>query len=130
MTFLATIFGWAFSWWHNATPGTLINTFFTGSKVGGDSFGNRYYQSKDGKRRWVIYNGIVDGSLVPAEWHGWLHHTHDEMPSPEMKKKSWEKAHLPNLSGTAEAYHPGGSLAGSGVRQAATGDYEAWSPNA
>jgi NADH:ubiquinone oxidoreductase subunit len=130
MKFVATILGLAFSWWHNATLGTVINTWVNGVKVGADSFGNRYFQSKDGKHRWVIYNGIVDGSRVPAEWHGWLHHTHDEMPSAEMTKKSWEKDYLPNLSGTEGAYHPAGSLALGGVRQPATGDYEAWSPNA
>ncbi|NIK89378.1 NADH:ubiquinone oxidoreductase subunit [Rhizomicrobium palustre] len=119
-----------FSWWHGATIGTLLNTWFRGVAVGADGFGNRYYQSKDGKRRWVIYKHTVEGSFVPPEWHIWLHHTVDEPPAADLKKKSWEKDYLPNLSGTAGAYHPRGSLAAEGVRQSATGDYEAWSPNA
>jgi len=121
---------WLFAWWHNATPGTLLTTWLRGKPVGTDAFGNRYYQTKDSKRRWVIYKGTVDGSRVPAEWHGWLHHTFKEPPAPPAKPRSWEKDHLPNLSGTEGAYHPAGSLARGGVRPPATGDYEPWSPNA
>jgi NADH:ubiquinone oxidoreductase subunit len=58
-----------------------------------------------------------------------MHHTSDTPPA-EMTKKSWEKDFLPNLSGTEGAYHPEGSLARGGVHAPATGDYEAWSPNA
>ena len=42
--------------------------------------------------------------------------------------KSWEKAHLPNLTGTIHAYKPQGAISKGGVRQVATGDYEAWKP--
>jgi len=119
-----------FAWWHDATIGTLLNTWINGVAVGSDAFGNRYYQSKDGKRRWVIYKGTVEASRVPAEWHSWIRHIIDEVPASNMKKKSWEKDYLPNLSGTEGAYHPAGSLARGGVRQPAAGDYEAWSPNA
>ena len=118
------------AWWDHATWGTVIHTWIHGVPVGADSFGNRYYQTKDGQRRWVIYNGTVEGSRVPAEWHSWIHHTVDTPPASDMKKKSWEKDYLPNLSGTEGAYHPSGSLARGGVRQPATGDYESWSPNA
>ena len=52
-----------------------------GSAVGTDQFGNRYYQNKDGSRRWVIYNGTVEASRVPPDWHGWLHHTYAEPPT-------------------------------------------------
>ena len=119
-----------FAWWSGATYGTLLHTALHGVKVGTDSFGNRYYQTKGGQRRWVVYNGTVDGSRVPAEWHAWMHHTADEPPSADMKKKSWEKDYLPNLSGTEGAYHPSGSLARGGVHAPTTGDYESWSPNA
>ena len=56
-----------FVWWRNATPGTLLSTWLHGNRVGADKFGNRYYQSKDAKRRWVIYAGTVDASRVPPE---------------------------------------------------------------
>ncbi len=119
-----------FVWWHNATPGTLLTTWLRGVSVGTDAFGNRYYRTKDGKRRWVLYRGTVEGSRVPPEWNGWLHHTFKDPPSEPAEPRSWEKDHLPNLSGTEGAYHPEGSLARGGVRPPATGDYESWSPHA
>lgn len=125
-----TRFWMLFSWWNTATWGTLVHTWLHGMPVGTDSFGNRYYQTKDGRRRWVVYNGTVDGSRVPPEWFNWTRHTCDEVPSSDMTKKSWEKDYLPNLSGTEDAYHPAGSLARGGVRAPSTGDYESWSPNA
>ena len=42
--------------------------------------------------------------------------------------KSWEIAHKPNLTGTADAYRPKGSLAEGGERAKSSGDYEAWTP--
>ena len=118
-----------FIWWRGATPGTLWTTWRHGRPVGTDPFGNRYYQTADGKRRWVIYNGTVEASRIPPDWHGWLHHTFKEPPTvTPLKIRSWEKDHVPNLSGTPGAYRPAGSLAAQGVRPAATGDYEAWEP--
>jgi NADH:ubiquinone oxidoreductase subunit len=118
-----------FVWWRDATPGTFLTTWFSGVKVGGDGFGNRYYQSRDGKRRWVIYAGTVEASRVPPEWHGWLHHTFDKPPTEEpLKVQAWEAPHVPNLTGTKDAYHPEGSLWAGGKRPPATGDYEAWRP--
>lgn len=119
-----------FAWWSHATWGTLINTWLRGVPVGTDSFGNRYFQTKNGQRRWALYNGTVEGSRVPSEWQGWLRFTLDAAPLADMKKKSWEKDYLPNQSGTEGAYHPAGSLALGGVRAPTTGDYESWRPNA
>jgi NADH:ubiquinone oxidoreductase subunit len=118
-----------FIWWRDATPGTWLTTMLYGEYVGADSFANRYYQNKAGKRRWVIYSGTVEASRVPPDWHGWLHHTFKEPPTvAPFKAKSWELEHQPNLTGTGGAYHPEGSLAARGERPAATGDYEAWKP--
>jgi len=39
MSFLRMIFGW----WHHATFGTLATIWFSGTYVGTDKFGNRYY---------------------------------------------------------------------------------------
>jgi NADH:ubiquinone oxidoreductase subunit len=125
-----------FTWWNGATIGTLFTIAKRGVFVGTDSFGNRYYQAKDTKdsydgrkRRWVTYNGYAEGSKVPAEWHGWLRHTFEEPPTvAPLKRRRWEKDHLPNLTGTPYAWRPKGSLANGGERQAAAGDYEAWKP--
>lgn len=122
-------FSMLFSWWRGATYGTLATTWFSGRPVGTDMFGNRYYQTKDGKRRWVLYNGTVEASRVPPDWHGWLHHTFKEPPTLEaLVSQSWELEHQPNLTGTADAYRPQGSLARAGVRPPATGDYRPWKP--
>ena len=116
-------------WWRGATLGTLVTTWWSGRYVGTDEYGNRYYQTKDGKRRWVLYNGTVEASRVSPDWHGWLHHTFKEPPTvAPLKAKAWESAYTPNLTGTPNAYRPEGSLAARGERPAATGDYEAWTP--
>jgi len=122
-------FSMIFAWWKTATYGTLMTTWFSGQKVGADKFGNRYYQTKDGKRRWVLYAGTVEASRVPPDWHGWLHHTFKEPPTVDvLMPKVWELDHRPNMTGTDGAYRPEGSLARSGVRAAAAGDYQAWKP--
>ena len=98
-----------------------------GRKVGEDAQGNVYYQSADGARRWVIYNGEAEASRVGPEWHGWLHHTWQEPPTvAPLPRRPWEKPHQPNLTGTDEAYRPAGSLLSPHPR--APKDYEAWSP--
>lgn len=118
-----------FTWWNSATFGTLLFTSRKGVKVGEDEQGNVYYQEKGGRRRWVIYkNGPVEASRVPADWHGWLHYTMDDVPSEKpLPTKDWEKDHLPNLTGSSEAYLPSGAQAG-GERAATASDYEAWRP--
>ena len=64
---------------------TLITVKITATEVGRDSFGNRYYEerrARPGKppRRYVRYNGMIEASKVPADWHGWLHHTESSPP--------------------------------------------------
>ena len=116
-----------FTWWEGATIGTLLFSRANGTKVGSDGLGNVYFGSKAGKR-WVIYNGANDASRVPPEWHGWLHHTTDLIPETLPAPRAWEKPPVPNLTGTGAAFRPAGALERGGNRAAATGDYEAWSP--
>lgn len=119
-----------FTWWKVATVGTWLMTMFRGQEVGTDQFGNRYYtERKSGKRRWVIYKDEIEASSVPAEWNAWLHHTTDKLPSATAEKRDWEREHKPNLTGTAMAYHPAGSVETGGRRHKATGDYEPWQPS-
>ena len=92
--------------------------------------GRRGRGCDDGRtRRWVIYNGPNDASRVEPDWHGWLHNSTDVVPTDLPPARVWQKAPLPNLTGTAAAYRPAGALERGGNRAAATGDYEAWSPN-
>uniref|UniRef100_A0A8C9P680 NADH dehydrogenase [ubiquinone] 1 alpha subcomplex subunit 12 n=1 Tax=Spermophilus dauricus TaxID=99837 RepID=A0A8C9P680_SPEDA len=88
--------------------------------VGEDKYGNKYYEDNKqffGRHRWVIYttemNGKntfwdVDGSMVPPEWHRWLHCMTDDPPTtkpPTARKFIWTN-HKFNVSGTPEQYVP------------------------
>ncbi|MCM8557401.1 NADH:ubiquinone oxidoreductase subunit NDUFA12 [Sphingomicrobium sediminis] len=125
------LLGKIFTWWNGATVGTGIFTSRNGEKVGQDAAGNVYYRHrKDPARRWVIYAGSNDSSRTPPGWNAWLRGTIDDVPGDETlpPRRAFEKDPTPNLTGTLEAYRPGGSMAGKGKRAAATGDYEAWTP--
>ena len=103
---MLTIFKEIFTWWNHQTLGTRIYTFLFGKLIGKDQFGNRYYQSKKGKR-WVIYNGEVEASKIPNEWYSWMHYTNNKIENVhELKKYDWQKDHLPNQTGTQNSYHP------------------------
>jgi NADH:ubiquinone oxidoreductase subunit len=118
-----------FTWWNGVTWGTWLFTKRKGERVGDDAQGNVYYRERGGPKRWVIYNGPIEASRIPPEWHAWLHYTVDAPPSEKPPLvKPWEKEHAPNFTGTAQAYAPAGSLSAGGTRAAATGDYEAWRP--
>ena len=123
-----------FTWWDGATIGTSVWSSLNGEQVGTDAAGNKYYRSKkkDGpEKRWVIYAGANDASRVPAEWHGWLHGSFDDLPESRLPPpKIWEADYTPNATGSAAAYRPQGALERGGRRAAATGDYEAWTPEA
>ena len=116
-----------FTWWNGQTLATQFWTWRKGERVGEDSQGNIFYRNADDSRRWVIYNGEAEASRVAPEWHGWLHRTWDEPPTEaKLVHQPWEKPHLPNLTGTDEAYAPTGSLRRADPKPPS--DYEAWSP--
>ncbi|MGP3696125.1 NADH:ubiquinone oxidoreductase subunit NDUFA12 [Rhodobacter sp. NSM] len=117
----------AITWWTGQTLGTQLFTWRYGVKVGEDEQGNLFYTSKDGKRRWVIYNGEIEASRISPDWHGWLHNTWEDPPtSRPLLHKPWEKAHVENLTGTDRAYAPPGSI--RRTEPVARRDYEAWQP--
>ncbi|MGX7925094.1 NADH:ubiquinone oxidoreductase subunit NDUFA12 [Tsuneonella sp. HG094] len=130
-----------FTWWDGATIGTSLWSSLNGEQVGTDFAGNKYYRAKKrvpagqpfagSERRWVIYSGANDASNVPAEWHGWLHGSLEGVPESHLPPaRIWEADYTPNATGTQAAYRPQGALERGGKRAAATGDYEAWSPDA
>jgi NADH:ubiquinone oxidoreductase subunit len=97
---------------------------FSSKKIGEDEFGNQYFLGKTGKR-FVIYNGIAEASKVPFEWHGWLHYSTNNPPvKVNTGKFSWQKIHLPNLTGTKGAYCPKNSKI-----KTTNSNYEAWKPS-
>lgn len=116
-----------FTWWDGQTLNTQLWTWRNGEKVGEDAQGNVFYRTADDSKRWVIFNGEAEASRVSPDWHGWLHRTWDEPPTDKpLVHKDWEKPHQENLTGSAQAYAPAGS-----IRRAAPADradYEAWSP--
>lgn len=111
--------------------------FHAKTQVGTDGYGNRYFSGKarkgyDRERRWVLYKNKPEASMVPPEWHGWLHHQTDVVPSDndESYRRPWQKPYTPNMTGTKQAYRPPGHALAQGQRESATGDYTPWSPSA
>jgi len=124
-----------FTWWNGQTLNTRFAVWRKGEFVGTDEFGNRYYRAKSAipdsipEHRWVIYNGYSEASSVPPGWHGWMHHRVDTPPSKDdVKPREWQKPHKPNLTGTAGAYRPAGSLLSLSGPAKPQPDYQAWQP--
>lgn len=116
-----------FTWWNGQTLGTRLFTRFYGQKVGEDALGNVYYEQESTGRRWVIYHDYSEASQVPAEWHGWLHHSFDNRPgNDELPHYEWELPHQENMTGTPKAYAPKGSIYHGGKAQKS---YNAWEPS-
>lgn len=121
-----------FTWWSGQTLNTRFYTWRKGEYVGTDEAGNKYYRAPSAlpqsiaERRWVIFNGYSEASAIPPGWHGWMHHRIAAPPSAYMPRE-WQKPHVANLTGSAAAYRPPGSIAG-GVQAAPEPDYQAWKP--
>lgn len=128
-----------FIWWHSHTFGngwTMAKA--KARKIGEDEQGNQYFEEggkpshPDGngrRRRWVVYHGVAEGSRVPPQWHGWLHHIVEEPPTDiAQTPKKFEKPYLPNMTGTPLAYRPKGSLARATDDAKIDQTYEAWRP--
>ena len=102
LTFLKKIF----TWWNVDTFGTRLKTIISGKFVGSDSYGNKYYENKKGKR-WVIYSDEIDATKIPVEWYSWIHFTPNRIEKiHDLEKFDWQKPHQSNLTGTEEAYYP------------------------
>jgi len=117
----------ALIWWDSETLNTQFYTWRKGVRVGEDDAGNIFYQTRDGKRRWVIFNGEAEATRIAPDWHGWLHHLWDSPPTKKpLLHRSWELPAQENLTGTAHAYVPPGSL--RRPRPVERRDYDAWQP--
>ncbi|MBY0337178.1 MAG: NADH:ubiquinone oxidoreductase subunit NDUFA12 [Acetobacteraceae bacterium] len=111
----------------------LFTARLTARKVGQDALGNTYFESRRvvpvygrARRFVVLAKGSSEATLVPPEWHAWLHHTTASLP--ERPSYPWLKPHQPNATGTALAWRPKGHDYRRGGRNASAGDYEAWTP--
>lgn len=119
-----------FTWWNGQTTGTWLYTKRCGIYVGSDSQGNTYYTDSGvgtAQRRWVIYNGAIEASRIPPEWHIWIHRMIDTPPTiSQPAVKTWEKPHHENLTGTVAGYVPETSLHQQAPKEYKT--YQAWKP--
>ena len=89
--------------------GTVIYSFLYGKKVGQDKNGNKFYVNRyNNKKKWVIYNKIVDPTSLMVVWQLWLTNKKNALPIEFNKNKDyvWQKERKPNYSGTKDSYHP------------------------
>ena len=114
--------------------GTKIYTWLNGNFVGKDEIGNKYYcNSKNFKdthaKRWVIFNGDIEASNIPAHWHAWLHKSVDKPPINYVHKYKWQKEHKKNMTGTNDAYFPSSHpLSKNYDPENKQDDYQSWIP--
>ena len=96
-----------FIWWNRQTIGTMLYTFFFGKFKGTDDSGNKYYESKSGKR-WVIYKNATEATSISNEWYSWIHFLSNSDPN-KIKlstKYFWQKHRITNATGTSSMYRP------------------------
>ncbi|MEH6728639.1 MAG: NADH:ubiquinone oxidoreductase subunit NDUFA12 [Hyphomicrobiales bacterium] len=118
-----------FTWWNGHTVGTNFYLWRKGDRVGEDEAGNVYYRAENDTRRMVMYKGEADASKIPAGWHAWMHHRTDIAPVDQTYvPKDWQLPHQANMTGSALAYRPPGSIMTKETRPQVTGDYEPWTP--
>ncbi|RAH99393.1 NADH:ubiquinone oxidoreductase subunit NDUFA12 [Acuticoccus sediminis] len=126
-----------FTWWNGTTIGTSWTTYLRGEEVGTDQYGNRYFRTKNGKkdpalgydRRWVIYKDQAEATMIPPGWYRWMHHLTDLLPEQQgYVVREWEKPHQPNLTGTAGAHRPTGSIFRPDPEAGISAGYDAWTP--
>ena len=75
-----------------------------------------------------MYSGIIQ--RASPGWNAWLRGTIADLPDKSLPtRRAFEQPPQVNVTGTAAAFRPAGSIEKSGVRAAATGDYQAWKPD-
>ena len=95
-----------FTWWNGNTVGTKLYTYFNGKKVGEDYFGNHFYESRNKKNRWCIYQYESDASKISPEWNSWLRFITNSCPTDIANTYEWQKPFIGNLTGLDGAYKP------------------------
>ena len=113
-----------FIWWNGQTIGTKIYTKFFGNFVGTDEYGNNYFQSSNGTKRWINYKGVCDASRISPAWHSWIHKTTDKVPSFEKDNlsMSYSDDSFTKIKKSVN-YHPNNFK-----NHSIFNDYESWKP--
>ncbi len=102
---------------------------FNNKCIGHDEYDNKYFESKKtdylGKKaRYVVYKDAADPSTIPPVFHAWLHHLSNEIPK-SARGFTWQKNHMPNLTGTELRYSP---CTLGNKRSRISSDYQSWKP--
>ena len=106
--------------------GTIIYTKLFGKFIGKDDLGNRYFINRNNSKKWVLYAKENDASNVTSAWHLWL--TNDDINPPIKNDNnfSWQKKHIPNRTGSKDAYKPAGVIEKRSKNK--TKLYNSWQP--
>ena len=115
-----------FTWWNSQTIGTRVWSYFNGIHVGSDEQGNKYYSNTKDTKRWVIYKGIIESTMINPEWNNWLRYTSLSKPA-NKEKYNWQKIHIPNQTGTDDAFDPKKNKTKKNLIEKKD-DYNKWSP--
>jgi NADH:ubiquinone oxidoreductase subunit len=87
-----------------------------------------------GRERWVWYaNKKQEASTIPPEWHQWLHHVVDEIPSQAglaAFRPHFLRGRTPNQTGTSKAYSSPHYLGNKSWTGGPSKKYESWDANA
>jgi NADH:ubiquinone oxidoreductase subunit len=107
-------------------------TFRKGHKVGEDDFEIGYVQ-KSGvslgvPARWVITAISRSLRCRRSGTAGCITRSTRCQQMKLHQPKPWQQAHQMNMTGTAHAYRPAGSILGSGPRAKSSADYKPWKP--
>lgn len=97
---------------HLHSPACFLTCSGLHCAVAKDYFGNRFFENKSetyGRHRWVEYSEDrgYDSLRIPPDWHAWLHHNTDVVPTKRPLPKP--EYHVPatgNKTGTPDAYVP------------------------
>jgi NADH dehydrogenase (ubiquinone) 1 alpha subcomplex subunit 12 len=129
--------------WKTIIDGNLAETVLAhgpgGELVGTDAHGNKYFEKVDAqsnRSRWVVFAGsthytMQNPTVVPPEWHGWLHYIVDENPSnasgDDLKAPQYQIEAKAHPSFTGPKYQPKGAWGTEGQRD--WRKYQAWQPS-
>ncbi|KAF4619619.1 hypothetical protein D9613_005431 [Agrocybe pediades] len=101
-------------WWRQMQ---YIGDAKSGTYIGKDQFGNRYYENRNaeeeipGRHRWVDFaQHDYNATQVPPEWHSWIQHIRKDPPTNDVVLQNstppWKAPYVENLTGTRGAYKP------------------------
>ncbi|KAE9038327.1 hypothetical protein PR003_g6019 [Phytophthora rubi] len=104
-------YGWKGTLWKLYNPGDVK----FGRFVGEDENGFKYYEDPTevyGQHRWTEYKvdswDEVEGTLLPPQWHLWMHHLTDSLPGEGgQDPANWEKTETVAHSDALYANHLG-----------------------